>query len=82
MATCMFNYITDIEKVEIDPEKVIELSAKGHDMHSLLFAFMDEFLYLFASEGFCVKKAKILDFDRNLFEIKVQWYENLILDDH
>ena len=29
MAPCMFNYMTDLSTVEIDPEETIEYSVKG-----------------------------------------------------
>ncbi len=34
----------------------------GHDLYSLLFAFMDEFLFRFSSEGILCCRAEILEF--------------------
>jgi hypothetical protein len=36
----------------------------AHDMQSLLYAFMDEFLFQFCVEGFVAKTVKIISFDR------------------
>ena len=101
MAPCMFNYMTDLSTVVIDPTKTIKFTVKGtpcinypyfrfqcnwlhslyskliqichegHDMQSLLFAYMDEFLYRFSTDSFCCVEAEILSFDRELFSIDV-----------
>ena len=69
---CMFNYLTDLNTVEIDHEKSIEFEVKGHDMDTLLFAYMDEFLFHFSTESFCCKQVEILSFDREQFSLKVK----------
>lgn len=53
-AVAMFGYITELDKVEILEDHEIE--ASGHDMMSLLFHFLDEFLFLFCAEPFLVAK--------------------------
>lgn len=53
-AVAMFNYITELDKVEILEDHEIE--ANGHDMMSLLFHFLDEFLFLFCAEPYLVAK--------------------------
>ena len=40
----MFNYMTDINGIL--PKKTVEIHAKGSDSNSLLFSFLDEFLFL------------------------------------
>ena len=45
---------------------------KGHDIHSLLFAYMDEFLFYFSTEGFCCKEAYILDLNKESFSLTVK----------
>jgi SHS2 domain-containing protein len=103
MAPCMFNYMTDLQTVEIDPSLTEEFTVKGslrpiplckmrgsylpkvvllntflplctagHDMHSLLFAYMDELLFRFCTDGFCCLKVDIVSFDRNQFEITLR----------
>lgn len=37
---------------------------EGHDLPSLLFAYLDEFLFRFSTEAFVVKRATIFDFQR------------------
>ena len=46
----------------------------GHDMKSLLFNMLDEFLYNFSAGGFICKYAKIMDFDRINYSILVVGY--------
>lgn len=41
-------------------------------MHSLLFAYMDEFLFRFSTDGFICVKADILSLDKETFEIKLK----------
>ena len=69
---CMFNYMTDLNTVIIQENKSIEFEVKGHDMDTLLFAYMDEFLFYFSTENFCCKKVEILELDRAQFSIKVK----------
>ncbi len=68
----MFNYATDLSRVDIDPSLNIEFKVKGHDMQSLLYNYLEEFLFKFCSDYFCCKKATILSFDRENFEILVK----------
>ena len=87
----MFNYATDLSKVEIVPEETIEFTVSGkdlylmqyhyliflnsllgHDMQSLLFKYLDEFLFRFCTDYFCCKKAQIIEFDREKFIIRLQ----------
>lgn len=75
MSDCMFGYMTDITLVEVDdsinaPLGYHELQVKGHDMHSLLFAYMDELLYKFCTDGFVIKKVSITELKRNGVEFK------------
>ncbi len=37
---------------------------EGHDLPSLLFAYLDEFLFRFSTEAFVAKLATILEFQR------------------
>lgn len=50
----MFGYMTEIEKVDIvEPQ---EIEAQGHDLLSLLFHLLDEFLFLFSAEPFFIAR--------------------------
>lgn len=75
MSDCMFGYMTDITLVEVDdsinaPLGYYELQVKGHDMHSLLFAYMDELLYKFCTDGFVIKRVSITELKRNEVDFK------------
>ncbi|TMW56457.1 hypothetical protein Poli38472_006467 [Pythium oligandrum] len=67
---CMFHYITDIETVAIDPLQSIEVTVAGHDLESLLFAFMDEFLFRFAADRIVCKDIEFLHVDTQQFAIQ------------
>jgi len=43
-------------------------------MQSLLFKYLDEFLFRFCTDYFCCKKAQIIEFDRKNFSIRLQAY--------
>lgn len=67
----MFNVMTDIGKVEIDPSLKREIQVKGHDAMSLLFALLDEFLFLFHAEGLVVRKATVALINRESWTVSV-----------
>lgn len=68
---CMFNYITDLSLVEIDENENVEFIVKGHDMKSLLFNMLDEFLYRFSTAGFVCKTAKVMNIDEVNFTMLI-----------
>jgi len=41
----------------------------GHDLHSLLFAFLDELLFVFSSEYIILKRVTVTSFDTEAFKI-------------
>jgi len=61
MAPCMFNYMTDLTDITEDPACVEEFTVAGHDLKSLLFNYMDEMLFRFCTDGFCICRVEILD---------------------
>nr|CAD7577434.1 unnamed protein product [Timema californicum] len=81
-AMAMFAYMTEIEYVQMTESQDIE--AEGHDILSLLFHFLDEFLFLFCAEPFFIaRKVKILEFDRENFRIKARGYgEEFVIGKH
>ncbi|XP_060114270.1 protein archease [Heteronotia binoei] len=78
----MFGYMTDTETVE--PLDTVEVEAEGHDMMSLLFHFLDEWLYKFsANEFFIPREVKVLSIDRTSFRLRsIGWGEEFSLLKH
>lgn len=56
--------LTNTLTVQIDPSRTQELEVEGHDLPSLLFAYLDEFLFRFSTEAFVAKRATLLEFTR------------------
>jgi SHS2 domain-containing protein len=72
-AIAMFGYMTELDKV--DKLKTESVEADGEDLLSLLFHFLDEFLFLFNADPFFVaKEIKIIEFDKENFRIKAEGY--------
>ncbi|CAG0915302.1 unnamed protein product [Notodromas monacha] len=68
-AVAMFGYMTEIDTVDMRTTQTVE--ANGDDMQSLLYHFLDEWLFLFSAEPFFIaRKVKILEFDAENFKIK------------
>mmetsp|Transcript_12818 Transcript_12818/g.22095 ORF Transcript_12818/g.22095 Transcript_12818/m.22095 type:complete len:208 (+) Transcript_12818:36-659(+) len=65
----MFGYITELDKVDIDESLTREVQASAHDMMSLLFAFMDEFLFIFSTEYFVAKEVHVTSLDKDNWTI-------------
>jgi len=69
----MFNYITTID--DVLPTKTVEIEATGTDFESLLFHFLDEFLFLSCTDDFFMaREVKICDFDRENWTIKARGF--------
>jgi SHS2 domain-containing protein len=56
----------------VDEGRSVELEVSGHDLPSLLFALLDEFLYTFSTDSFVCKRATITRLDRQAFKIRVR----------
>ncbi|GIL49951.1 hypothetical protein Vafri_6248, partial [Volvox africanus] len=69
-ALAMFNYMSPLEYVR--PRTTRRYRAEGHDLPSLLFAFLDELLFVFSTELFLAARVKITALDRNNFVIEVE----------
>lgn len=64
----MFNYMTPLdEKAETASR---EFEAEGHDLLSLVFAFLDELLFVFFTESFVCKHLKVVELDREAWRIR------------
>ncbi|KAM4044985.1 protein archease isoform 1-T1 [Anomaloglossus baeobatrachus] len=81
-AMAMFNYMTDIETVE--PIDTVEVQIEGNDMLSLLYNFLDEWLYKFSADQYFVpREVKVLQIDRINFKIRsIGWGEEFSLSKH
>ncbi|NXT61511.1 ARCH archease, partial [Chaetops frenatus] len=81
-AMAMFGYMTDTATVE--PVDTVEVEAEGHDLLSLLFHFLDEWLYKFSADEFFIpREVKVLHIDRMQFKIRsIGWGEEFSLDKH
>lgn len=70
---CMFGYMTCNDLVEIDQEMSLNIGtniiAQGHDWKSLVYSFMDEWLFVFHDTGFVIKELEIASIDRDTFSI-------------
>ena len=64
--------ITEAETVQVDSPSAHrrQVSAEGHDVQSLLFNFLDEWLFQFNAELFVCRRVKITLFDRDNWRIE------------
>lgn len=78
----MFGYMTDTETVE--PLDTVKVESEGEDMKSLLFHFLDDWLYKFCAEEFFIpREVKVLHIDTVNFKIRsIGWGEEFSLDKH
>ncbi|XP_068194568.1 protein archease [Antennarius striatus] len=78
----MFGYMTDTETVE--PTDIVHVESSGDDMQSLLFHFLDDWLYKFCADLFFVpREIKVLDIDKSHFKIRsIGWGEEFSLEKH
>ncbi|XP_061751500.1 protein archease isoform X3 [Nerophis ophidion] len=78
----MFGYMTDTETVE--PIDTVKIESEGDDMESLLFHFLDDWLYKFSAEIFFIpREVKVLHIDRMNFKIRsLGWGEEFSLAKH
>lgn len=51
-AVAMFGYMCQLNEISTDLE--VEITASGHDLHSLLYNFLDECLYIFHTDSFAM----------------------------
>ncbi|PIK57943.1 hypothetical protein BSL78_05142 [Apostichopus japonicus] len=69
----MFDYMTDVSLVEKKTEEVITVDAE--DFNSLLFHFLDEWLFLFSADPFFIPREVVIEeFDMENFKIKCRGY--------
>uniref|UniRef100_A0A3Q2TI37 Protein archease n=1 Tax=Fundulus heteroclitus TaxID=8078 RepID=A0A3Q2TI37_FUNHE len=78
----MFGYMTDTETVE--PIDTVDVESEGDDMESLLFHFLDDWLYKFSADLFFIpREIKVVSIDRMHFKIRsIGWGEEFSLEKH
>ncbi|KAM5323555.1 protein archease isoform 1-T1 [Glossophaga mutica] len=81
-AMAMFGYMTDTGTVE--PLQTVEVETQGDDLQSLLFHFLDEWLYKFSADEFFIpREVKVLSIDQRNFKIRsIGWGEEFSLSKH
>ncbi|KAK2504908.1 hypothetical protein MC885_016775 [Smutsia gigantea] len=81
-AMAMFGYMTDTGTVE--PLQTIEVETQGDDLLSLLFHFLDEWLYKFSADEFFIpREVKVLNIDQRNFKVRsIGWGEEFSLSKH
>lgn len=72
-ALAMFNYMTPLNGIKSE-EMTCDIVCSGHDIESLLFAFLDEFLFIFHTEFIVCKKIEITEFNKEIWKIKAKGY--------
>ncbi|KAF6112346.1 zinc finger and BTB domain containing 8 opposite strand [Phyllostomus discolor] len=81
-AMAMFGYMTDTGTVE--PLQTVEVETQGDDLQSLLFHFLDEWLYKFSADEFFIpREVKVLSIDQRNFKLRsIGWGEEFSLSKH
>ena len=51
-AVAMFGYMTDLDSIE--EQRTLEVEVSGHDLQSLMYNFLDEWLYQFSAETYFI----------------------------
>ncbi len=74
VVVAMFGYITELDKVTEDDSLDVTIEATGHDLDSLLYALMDEFLFQFCTEYFVCRRVEITSFDRENWKITAKGF--------
>lgn len=87
LALAMFGYMTRLPSIAFDERSSDEVAshvvARGHDLHSMVFAFLDEWLFVFHDTGFVAREVEIVQFDRDCWQITSRGRgEILNLDKH
>ena len=86
-AVAMFGYMTSLPSISIDARTSDEVAshvvARGHDLHSMVFAFLDEWLFVFHDTGFVAREVEVVHFDRDGWQITSRGRGELLdLDKH
>jgi Uncharacterized conserved protein len=67
----MFDYMTPLEDCANTPtSRYKRIRASGHDLDTLLFAFLDELLFTFHTEMLICTSVQVCEFDRENWSIQ------------
>ena len=63
--------ITELHTVDVRSRRSAtrRVEASGHDMHSMLYNFLDEWLYQFNADLFACRRVKVLSIDRAAWRV-------------
>jgi SHS2 domain-containing protein len=71
VAIAMFGYMTSLSRIHVNETQSEEIAKNilvtGHDVQSLAFAFLQEWLYIFHESGFVAKEIHAQPIDRDNF---------------
>uniref|UniRef100_A0A4W5PU09 Protein archease n=1 Tax=Hucho hucho TaxID=62062 RepID=A0A4W5PU09_9TELE len=79
-AMAMFGYMTDTETVE--PIDTVEVESEGDDMESLLFHFLDDWLFKFSADLFFIPRVRLPSMPHIVFHCCCRWGEEFNLVKH
>jgi SHS2 domain-containing protein len=69
----MFGYMTSLGRIEMNKEQSDEhatgIEIKGHDLQSLVFNFLQEWLYIFHASGFVAIEMTVQPIDRETLSV-------------
>ncbi|KAK9828899.1 hypothetical protein WJX72_002658 [[Myrmecia] bisecta] len=71
-ALAMYNYMTPLEGLEPEAGEVRTFEAEGHDMDTLVYAFLDELLFTFCTELFVCSSLTVTSLDRENWKVTAQ----------
>ena len=66
----MFDYMTPLEHCARVPTRFKEIRVSGHDLETLLFAFLDELLFVFHTEMLICTAVQVCEFNRDEWSIR------------
>lgn len=73
LAIAMFGYMTTLDYISINEEESLEhggnIIAQGHDESTLVYAFLDEWLYNFHDSGFISKEIRVTEYNKSVWRI-------------
>ncbi|KAL7446045.1 hypothetical protein ACHAXH_009657 [Discostella pseudostelligera] len=71
----MFGYMTFLDSISINTMQSLEhgtsLTGQGHDLKSLIYSYLDEWLFNFHDTGFVPKEIEISEFRREVDDWRI-----------